>query len=219
MDAVLIVRGPNFGPYRYPLGDGPPVITGGGANWEEVARPERDPLTDFVGNSLITVDVPVLFNGWPRENVGPEVRQVLDLARGWRGNRPPHFIAEGPFPYSGHDFVMRIPEMGPSLLSDGGALVRQAMTLKLLEWQDPAKVRFRRHGKHSGPARPPGLDEAMIAPTSIRLKRSENLLEVEHRYRGGDAFGAKALGEINGIRDIMKKLPKGTKIYLPPSRD
>lgn len=222
-DPVLTIRGTGF-EFDVPLGESPPVVSGGGAIWEEVARPERDALTDFVGNNLIQVTVPVLLDGWPPgrqpneqpNNIAPHVRRIISLCRGQQGQRPPHFTAEGPFIYSGWEWVMQLPEMGPSVSWPNGMLVRQEMTLRLLEWNDPASIKFRKKdGKKKQGSGAAAIGPSHTAPGRVKLTRAENLLEVTARYLGEGVFRAKEVGELNNKRDIMKKWPAGTFIYLP----
>lgn len=195
MRAEIRLKGRKFD-IRVPLGDGPPTVTQGGAVYDEAARPERTALTDYVGNSLIMIDVPVLLDGWPHRNVWPEVRRLARMSRGRNGNRPPVFRALGPIPHTGLRCVMAPPEYGNALRDARGRLVRQHMTLKLVQFVDPDIIRVR------------------PLPTSLRLPKRMNLIEVAARYLGNPKL-AKRIARINGIRDIRKKLPKGRPIRLP----
>jgi len=68
---------------RVPLGNGPVMPVDGGPNIEERARPGRTALTTVSGQKLITLAVPAFWDGLAdgtRENVKPDVMEVVDLA-------------------------------------------------------------------------------------------------------------------------------------------
>jgi hypothetical protein len=202
--AYIRISGSNFD-FRCFLGNGPAVVTGGGAEFEGQRRPQSDAATLFTGNGLLTIDVPVLFDGWrQKRDIEPHVNQVLRLCRGVGRRPPPNFTARGPIPYSGGRFQMSLPEWGDGLRHDG-TLVRQALTLKLIEYNDPSSVEFRKRGVASA------KQEAALA--SVVLRQPMTLLEVAAKYTGS-ADNAAALGKLNGIKDLRKKLKVGTRIKL-----
>lgn len=190
-----------------PLGLTPATISGGSPNWEEVNRPSRTALTNYTGQTLLRIDVPTLFDGWPDRPVEDEIEQILRLCRSREGQRPPDFTATGPIPYSGSRFVMELPDWGDGLRADlgtgiRGALVRQELTLHLIQFIDPETIRFRRKGAYQ--RKRGGV---------ITLAKDETLLQVSARIYG-DTSWARELAAVNGIRDVRKKLPAGTKITL-----
>lgn len=193
-----------------PLGNGPALITGGGAEYEGGKRPQADAVTLFMGNGLLTMDVPVLFDGWPETSIQAHVDQILALCRGVGRKQPPHFKATGPIPYSGSRWQMQMPEWGETLRSSkSGVLVRQALTLKLIEWNDPTAIDYRNRGGEAGRRGNP--TEAEL--TSIVLPNEMTLMEAAAKYLGS-ADQAQALGKLNGISDLRKKLKAGTRLKL-----
>jgi hypothetical protein len=197
--------------FTVPLGGGPAVLSGGSPNWEEVARSNRVAMTDYRGQTLIRVDVPVLLDGWPHDSVEDEVEQILKLCRGREGQRPPDFTASGPIPYSGTRFVMELPEWGDGLRSApfrgrGGELVRQELTLKLLQFIDPDTVRFRRINRM-------GVGKGKPVQTTV-LHDGETLLRVSTRMYG-NPNRAGEIGKLNGINDTRRKLQAGRRLSLP----
>jgi hypothetical protein len=197
-----------------PLGDGAVMPTSGGPNIEERNRPGRPALTTVTGQKLITLDVPAFWDGMSegrRENVKPDAMDVIDLA-----TELPEidFTAEGPMPYSGMRFVMDWPEWVKLVPHPSGSGWLQAeFVLKLVEYNDAAVLRPHRKGQ----GRTGGMgDGATRAPAAIVLKRPMSLIEVAAQF-AGDPGEAKAIGKVNDIHDIKKKLPKGRHLTIPES--
>lgn len=212
--AYIRIRGGSFD-FRCYLGNGRPRVTGGGAEYEAQRRPQSDAATIFTGNGLLTVDVPVLFDGWgppgDRQDIGPRIDQVMNLCFGSGRKPPPNFIATYPGPGSGNRFQMSLPEEldePKPIVGPGGTVFRQALMLKLVEFNDPGSVEWKK--KRGTPRKGVGQAE----PVSIILSRPESLQQVAARVLG-DAAEAPAIGQINGVKDIRKKLPAGRRLKLP----
>lgn len=210
--AYIRIRGRSFDFECY-LGNGRPRITGGGAEYEGQRRPSADSATIFTGNGLLTVDVPVLFDGWgppgQRHDIGDRIDQVQNLCFGRGRKPPPNFIATYPGPGSGERFQMALPEELDDprpIVGPGGTVFRQAMILKLIEFNDPTDIKFIKRDRVASKKQ-----EADV--TSIVLKQSMNLLEVAAKFLNS-ADDAKALGELNDVKDLRKKLPVGTRIKI-----
>lgn len=215
--AYIRIRGKAFD-FKCYLGNGRARVTGGGAEYEAQRRPAADAVTLFTGNALLTMDVPVLFDGWGppgnRQDIEADVEQIYNLCVGVGRKPPPNFTVTGPIPFSGRRFQMSLPEemdeprpilsYNDPFLPDG-TLVRQALMLKLIEFNDPTTIKFRKTRIASAKR------EADLA--SIVLPSSMNLLEVAARYLNS-ADDAPFLGRINDIKDLRKKQPKGTRIKL-----
>lgn len=208
MKPRLKLQGKGF-KFFVPLGDGPIMPTAGGPVIEELARPSRVSLTTVTGRVLRRLDVPAFWDGWRnRENVQPDVMDVVGLAE----DLPLRdFTAEGPMIYSGDRFVMDWPEWVRLVKSPGGAILQAELVLKLVEFEDPVSLKPHKRG-----ARGKGGDGdgGTRAPATVTLDRPENLVEVAARYTG-DPGEAKAIGKANGIHDIKKKFPKGTRLTIP----
>lgn len=219
--AYIRIKGNGFD-FSCFLGNGRPTPTGGGAEYEAQRRPQSDAATLFVGNGLLTMDVPVLFDGWgspgDRRDIGPRIDQVLALTRGVGRRPPPNFVATFPGPFSGSRFQMLMPEYVTDepkpIIGSGGAVFRQALVLKLIEFNDPTSAKYRARPSHAIPHSHNGGVTA--PPFSIVLKHPETLLEVAAEVYG-DASAASAIGDVNGIRDVRKKLKAGTRLKLPKS--
>lgn len=210
--AYVRLRGRNFD-FRLYLGNGRPRPTGGGAEYEGQSRPQADMATIFTGNGLLTVDVPVLLDGWgppgERRDVGPTLDRIYNLCFGRKRKPPPDFLATYPGPGSGGRFQMSLPEEledPEPIVGPNGSVFRQALILKLIEYNDPAGVDFIRRGPVGSKAKEADL-------TSIVLSQPMTLLQVAAKYLNGPD-DAQVLGELNDIKDLRKKLPAGTRVKL-----
>lgn len=200
-----------------PLGSGPPTPTAGSAQWEEVNVPERDALTNYTGDSLVRLDVPVLLNGLQTNtDVEPLLNSILALTRKANdADRPPSFTIQGPFIYSGLEAVMDFPDFGSdpeSIRNANGVLLRQALVLKIIEFNDPDAIVFTEHaaGGASGAAA-----KKKKKKKTVTAKGGQTLLKIAQQ-QFGDPKKAKEIAKLNGIRDTRKKLKAGRVIKLPP---
>jgi hypothetical protein len=213
MNRAIRLRGRKFD-FTVPLGSGRVTPTDGGAEFEDGKRPQQTPLSVYDGEKALKLDVPVLLDGYPNRDQDPKLDQIEALCFGKDGNRPPDFTATGPFRFSGRRFVMdSLPEYGEGNGSPDGriATVRQALTLKLREFEDadvikPRRTRGRR-GRGNG-------DGGTLAPATITLGHEMTLVQVAARFLE-DASRAKEVGKLNGVRDVRKKLPAGRSLKLP----
>lgn len=206
------LRGRKFD-FTIPLGGGRVVPTSGGATHEEGKRPQRSSLTVYEGETLIRLDVPVKLDGWPDRNMQPRLDQILNLCFGDDGNRPPDFTASGPFPFSGKRYCMDgLPEYGEGQGSPDSriATVRQFLTLKLVEFENPDVIHAtKRRGRKAR-----NSNGGTFAPGTIELPKEMTLVEVAATYLN-DPGRAKEIGNLNDVRDVTKKLKKGRRLKLP----
>lgn len=196
----------------YRLGGAAPSQSAGGARWNEAQRPEARGLTVYEGEELERWDVPVLLDGHAEDrDVGPELDSIRALARGDGDEQPADFVATGPFPFSGLRCVMERPEVPAegSIRTAAGVLTRQPLTLRLVEFNDPAALTLVRN--------PTATTSKKKQKRVVVAKAGDTLLKLAQRHLGS-AARAKELGKLNGIRDVRKKLKAGTKIRLPAKK-
>lgn len=209
--AYIRLRGNNLD-LRYYLGNGRPKPTGGGAEYEAGPRPQADAVTLFTGNALLTMDVPILLDGSrarPRRDVGPQIDRLIRLCFGRGRKPPPNFVATGPFEFSGERFQMSMPEWVDDpmpIVGPGGTIFRQALVLKLVQYNDPTSIKTVKRGPVAGAKKESQL-------TSIVLKQPMSLLQIAAKYNG-DASYASTLGKLNNVADVRKKLKVGTRVRL-----
>lgn len=191
--------------FDLPLGDGPVVPTAGGALFDENPRPERTATTDFTGNELIRLDVPIIFDGWPGRSIEDALWAFIARCRGQDGEPSPSFIVTGPMPFSGVRYVMELPEFGDAIRRPGdGALVRQRLTGKLVQFVNPDRIHPHRSTTQT-------LHDA---PRTVTLPRSMTYLEIAAHYLH-DASRGKEVAKLNGDRDPRKRLAAGSKVKVP----
>jgi hypothetical protein len=121
------------------LGSAGMVITGGGPDWEEVKIPRGDPYSQWVGRSLYTATLDILFDGWKRKprSVEPELKTLDQLATRMPGSvSPPALRMWGPIPKWGVPWVITSIDYG-DLIRDRktGHRLRQACAVHLLEYR------------------------------------------------------------------------------------
>lgn len=213
-----------------PLGFGRAVPTQGGPVYGEAGRPQRKPLTTYEGSSLVKLDVPVLLDSTRdgaraprglglayREDVWPIVERIYGLTRPKSlGEIPPDFTVKGPIPFSGLRCQMEWPELSTEpeawVLGDGRT-IRQALTLKLVEFINPDPLKISSGQQHNEGTGPIGGG----VPVKVEvLKVGETLVQIAARVYGNPGR-AKEIGQVNGIRDVREKLDRGRILGLPSS--
>lgn len=230
MTAVVHLRGPEIGDLRMRLGNGPSKLVGGGATVNEAARPEQSSLSDFAGNPLKRVDLPVYFDGFdgeidvsrPHTINGEEfcgVEEVLALSQGGpKGQFPAPFLVlgdghgEAPIPFPHLTWLLELPDWGDGQRGMAGQkLIRQELILHLIESNNPQDdVPI----PHQPSKNRMGLGNNLTVTRVITVKHTETLLEVAVEYFG-DSTRAHEIGKLNGIRDIRTLIPVGEKLRLP----
>jgi len=207
---------------RILLGSDPITYTGG-AVYEDVARPQQIAMTKFAGNALLRVEVPVLLDGWgprgDRSDVGDRLDRILSICFGEKGNPSPSFTAFAPtLPFSGTVFKMDgLPELTdepPRIRGDGGTLFRQALTLHLVQYIDPADLKF---SKHTPPVVHVGNAINLGGATSAEVvSEGETYLGVAARVYDDAGRGLEIM-RANGDVNPFERLHKGKRLRLPKS--
>jgi len=201
-----------------------PIAYSGGATFEEVARPQMIGMTKYAGNALLHLEVPVLLDGWgpagDREDQGERLNKILSLCFGAKGNPPPSFEASAPtLPFSGTVFKMEgLPDLTdepPRIYGEGGTLFRQALTLKMIQFVDPADLEFKKVDPSPKVAGAGAIGQAEPVATEV-LREGETYLGVAARVYH-DAGRGPEIMRANGDVNPFKQLPKGKRLRLPRS--
>ncbi len=198
------------------LGDGPATPTAGFASWEVVDRVEGKGVTDRVGAPPFQQDVPIFLDGYAKDNsIQGQLNTLLRLG----GPDAVPFRCTGPIhkPHLRYVFGGE-PEFGEAIRDDSeddGRLLRQRVTLHLLEYVSPDTIRRRK--------RKIGISNAVVAshamglsdavPLSATVRAGDNLQTIVARELG-DWTLWQEVGRKNGIRDPFKKLDPGRVIRL-----
>lgn len=205
-------------------GPGAPTPTSGYGGWEEVRRPSDVAMTDWVGGSPFKQDILVMLDGWStNESVEKELELLEQLGRSKdEDESPPVFRVFGPLHNSGMHYVCEGIDFGASLRNSQGVLVRQELTIHLMEYVRPDRVRLRKKKKGGGTSGNDGKDfntESNAGgvgpgPSVYTTKAGDTLRKIAAKFYGkADLW--RELAELNKIRDPNKVLPVGTKIKLP----
>lgn len=190
-----------------PLGADTPDLPSGFSNIEDVDRADKKPITHFTGLTTTRMTVPILLDGFADDrDQQPVLSQILALAA--PSGDPVTLTVTGPLPLTGRQWWVDDLDLGDLERNTAGVLLRQALTLTLVEPELgealPTAVAPASGGKGAGGA----------APTTYTTKKGDTLLKVSQRVFGTTA-AAKQIGDLNGIRDVRKELAAGRTLRLP----
>lgn len=205
-------------------GPGAPTPTAGYGGWEEVKRPSDVALTDWSGNTPFKQDILVMLDGWSDgQSVEPQLDLLEQLGRAKKeDDEPPVFRVFGPLHNSGMHYVLEGIDFGAALRDSKGTLVRQELTLHLMEYVRPDRIRLRKKKKGSGKNKD-GKDYNTTSggsggigpgPSVYTTKAGDTLRSIAAKFYGKASLWME-LGELNQVRDPNKVLPVGTKVKLP----
>jgi hypothetical protein len=196
------------------LGDQGARITAGYGKWEEIAVPRGQPFTQWVGGTLLAMDVALILDGYrARRSVEPEVKALEEMAIP-AGPRPP---GEAPVTPSPIRMVGAVPHTDLTWVVAGidygdvirdhptGHRLRQALTLKLMEYREEETIgALGVAGKAGG------------APRKVKVKKGDNLKKLAAHYLGKSSRWPEIVKLNKGLRGW--KLPTklvGKTILVP----
>lgn len=182
------------------MGDGPATPTAGLAGYETVSRVRKKAMTAFKGLEPFQQDVPVMLDGFREDR---SIERQLERLEEFGGST--RFHAYGPIHREGDVYVFGDePEYGDAIRAEDGTLVRQRLTLKLMEFvaADVAGRRVSR-GRELGPSRP-------VAYTTVE---GDYLALIAHKLYH-DESRWQEIGRKNKIRDPYRVLPVGRTLTL-----
>lgn len=188
------------------LGDGPAKIADETSGWTTIDRPRDVAITDWVGAQPLKISIPIILDGYGRgDGVGHKLSRLHKLVRDKDGDqRPRTFVALGPIPFSGHRFVMESIEYGDDVIrgaagtKEAGKLFRQDLTLHLMQFIPPDRIKFKRRRKHRG-----GRHHS---------KEGDTALKIANDLYGDDEdpiLAARQIAQLNGIRGIRTPIASG----------
>lgn len=217
MTPAKSVAGNQGSDMRLTMGDGPPVLTQGfGGMWETISRSRKVAITRFVGASPIGQDIPIFLDRfradpgarvWLRDkSIQAQLNKLLRQSVPRGGHAPTVWRIKGPIHYPRKRWIIADIEFGDSIRDPINGLVRQAATLKLMEYVPPDRIKVKRR--------------KTVAPEgkkNVYKSRKGDTLRSIARQKYGDGSLAKQLGKAQKkpIRDVGKRLEPGTKIRLP----
>ncbi len=182
------------------MGDGPATPTAGFAAWEIIERAEGKGITDRASVPPFQQDVPVFLDGYAKGN---SVQRQLDTLLELGGEEPAVFRAFGPIHRSGIHYVLGgEPEFGEVIRDEDGTLLRQRLTLRLMEYVRPDTLGQRLKKRRSRR----GVATYTTGGSTYVTKAGETLGEIASRLYGNWERW-REIGDKNGIRDPLRKLP------------
>lgn len=198
-ESVLVFRGTNAA-----------KMVGGGGGWDTVARPRRAAITQWNGRDPYAMDVPVLFDGWrDNDNVEPDIARLNQMQMGkprktGPDSPPPTVQIDGAVPIKGATWVITSIDWGDNVIwhpqGDDGYRLRQDAVVHLLQFVAEERL---------------AISAAKLSPGQLyTTKEGDTLIDVAKKYYG-DARKAKVIGRANKIRNVHKKLKKGTHLKIP----
>lgn len=205
------------------MGNGPATLVGGLGGWEVIQRVNDLSATVWNGQEPLMQDIPVLLDGWEKErSVERELNTLFKLSRDFDNKdreAPPVFKVFGPIHYEGKNWVL--PEGGIELNTEDairlqdGTLVRQPLTLHLLEYVKPEVIRRRRkpkkHGKLKGGVR--DVNPKTKGGGRPVTKDGDTLQKVAARHLG-DWKRWPELARTSGIKDPFEPLAGGRDLLI-----
>jgi hypothetical protein len=131
------------------LGDGTPVVKDGYAGWQSVPRARRRALTEWVGNNPLTIDIPILFNGFASNSSQEAAIRQLEKMAGLDEDmgQPPYVafdsggVVQHDASHAGHiDWVISDIQWGDADRRDDGHRTRQAATVTMMQVPDDDRL-------------------------------------------------------------------------------
>jgi hypothetical protein len=181
-----------------PMGDGPATPTAGASDWEVIDRVEGKGITDRGSVPPFQQNVPIFLDGYAKGN---SVQRQLDALINLRGAV---FRVEGPVHKPNLRYVFGgEPDFGEVIRDDDCTLLRQRLTLPLMEYVPPDVLRR--------PNRRAGIGQAQALTYTV--KAGDTLARVAHKLLG-DWKRWREIGDKNGIRDPFALLKPGRVLKL-----
>lgn len=191
--------------------EAPPKITGGRGGWQIVNRRRRKGLTSWVGRDPLSMDLPVLFNGWyypTPYSIDADKSTLMAMAYGDDFVDPPTVTIEGNIPSRGVTWVIQDLTWGDNsvwILDNSGKdiLVRQDCVVSLLQYvqEDTVKV----------------LNQATPKQESYKVKSGDTLRSIA-QAKYGDASLWTLIRDANpDIRDPNNLAGTGKISPMPPN--
>lgn len=198
------------------------VTQGGGVGgWEQVDHPKRAASTEWMGQPLLTLEIPLMLDGWRTQTEVEEPCRVLNVwGRIPPGRREPAVLQVVYGNWTPLRWVVQDLSWGPELRNALGRRVRQEVTVSLLEYRDavialsPAKrARAASATKAAGPGRPSSGEPVRPSGRTYVVRAGDSLSRIAQSQLG-QASRWPELARLNGLRDPSRVTP-GQRLRLP----
>jgi len=195
------------------MGDGPATPTAGAAGWEVASRTGgRRSITTRGSAPPFQQDVPIVLDGYRKErSVQRQLEQILSL--GAEDAEP--FRAYGPIHRDGRLFVFGgEPDFDEQIRDDneGNNLIRVRMTLKLMEYVRPDRVKERKRRRKRRKGNGPIAAGVAVGGTYTTSKGDTLQSIAANLFLDWKRW--KEIGDKNGLTDPNRKLPAGKVLKI-----
>jgi hypothetical protein len=189
------------------MGEEPPTYTGGFGGWEITPRPRQIGMTTWQGTEPLTLTLSLMLDGLrARRSQEPLLRKLYDVARG-DDESPPGVLRIAGIPLIAERWVIDELALGDAILHpEGGARIRQALTLTLREYVPPSYLRHYLQASSKDKAK----------TKTITVKRGDTPTTIARRAR----CKWTELRELNlgVVTKANQQLKPGSKLRVPVKR-
>lgn len=150
-------------------------LTGGYGVWNQIAVPRGDPLTQWTGRSLYTMDLDLVVDAWRKQtSIEPTLAKIDQLASRIPASlTPPAIRLYGAVPKPGLKWVITGIDWGDCLrLLKSGARARQELTLHLMEYRNETQLSNLKVAAKPKP------------PRQYKVKKGDDLKKIAARMLG-----------------------------------
>lgn len=216
MKVRIIARKPRID-ITVPMGDGPATPSGGFAGWSEIARPDDVAMTDWTGSSPLRQSLPLLLDRYrDGRSVERRVRTLMKLGRDAYGDEavPPVFRVFGPVHFSGKHWVCEDIAFDTAnvIRSRSGFLMRQPLTLSLMEYVPPGVVKIRKRRKRDNDR----VNDPIRFTVGNYITREGDTLQKIAARELGKASRWREIAKLNpGTNDPNRELEPGRALRMP----
>jgi LysM domain len=191
------------------LGDDVPQYGDIDSGYAAVAAPRARGYTRWNGDLPLTATLPLILDGWAASvGVERDRDRLIKLAHAKDDDeRPEDFVMRGPVPLAGERVVCTGLAWGVSLRGHNGQLQRQALTFSIMQFMPPDRLKVKKRGRGNQPSRYTVKEGDTLKRIAAKLKPKASGAEISDY--------AQKIGKLNDIRDVNKKLKKGTELRLP----
>jgi len=191
------------------LGVDPPETSEGTGGWSVVDRPKNKAMTRWEGVTPFKLALPLMVDGFVDDQpIGGLVNGLLSLGRSNDPRvEPPKLSVSGPIPVLDvvSVWVAESVVLGAAIYNDQGELVRQPVTLNLLEFVPIDTLQIT-------PGAPGGGGGGKKKGKKIyKVKKGDTLKKIAAKTD----VKVATLRERNEIRDPNKLLKPGRKVVIP----
>lgn len=185
----------------------PPHKTGGTGGWEVINRRRRKGLTTWRGRDPLSMELPVLFDGWfpEPESVDADCGLLTFIATGDDFIPPPTVTVDGFLPAYGVTWVIQDIQWGTNVVwinsSYGEKIrVRQDAVIQLLQYVEEDVVKI----LNKNPK-----------PSTVKAQQGDTLKTIAKRTLGNANKWQKIRDANPGLRDPNANIPPGTTVVIP----